>query len=198
MKRIILIAAIFLGLCQTVQSQNLLDALKGVATSAVEQIAGGKLTAVAMIGEWQYNKPGIKFSSNDTLSELAASAATSSIQTQLEIYYQKVGIKEGFCSFVFNQDGTFSSTFGQKTASGHYTFDPESSALSLQYEKGTLKLGTIPAYAYLNGENLQIVFPVDKLVGLLVSLGSKSTKLAPITSLLQKYDSIKIGFEFSK
>lgn len=198
MKRIILIAALILGVCNTAHSQNLLDALKGVATTAIEKVAGGKLTAMTMIGTWQYNQPGIKLSSKDTVSELAAAAATSTIQAQLDTYYQKVGIRPGTCSFTFNQDGTFSSTFGRKSANGHYTFDPETSMLSLQYESGLLKLGTIPAYAYMNGTDLQIVFPVDKLVGLLVSLGSKSTKLAPITSLLQKYDSIKLGFEFSK
>lgn len=187
-----------MGLNHAAHSQNLLDALKGVASSAVEQIAGGKLTSVAMIGSWEYSQPGIKLSSSDTLSELAAAAATSTIQAQLDTYYQKVGIKSGSCSFTFNQDGTFSSTFGRKTASGTYTFDTESSQLMLNYQTGLLKLGAIPAYAYMNGDKLQVVFPVDKLVGLLVSLGSKSAKLAPITSLLQKYDSIKIGFEFSK
>lgn len=198
MKRFIIAAIMLMGLNQAAHSQNLLDALKGVASSAVEQIAGGKLTSVAMIGSWNYSQPGIKLSSSDTLSELAAAAATSTIQAQLDTYYQKVGIKAGACSFTFNQDGTFSSTFGQKTASGTYTFDTESSQLLLNYQTGLLKLGAIPAYAYMNGDKLQVVFPVDKLVGLLVSLGSKSAKLAPITSLLQKYDSIKIGFEFSK
>lgn len=199
MKRIIIIAAVLLtSTIYSAQAQSLLDALKGVATSAIEQVAGGKLTALSMVGTWQYNQPGVKLSSADTLSELAGAAATSTIQAQLATYYQKVGIKPGACSFTFNQDGTFSSTFGAKSASGTYTFDSETSMLSLKYETGILKLGTIPAYAYMNGDKLQIVFPVDKLVGLLVSLGSKSTKLAPLTSVLQKYDSIKIGFEFSK
>ena len=199
MKRIIIIAAILLGASTySVKAQNLLDALKGVASAAIEQVAGGKLTAVAMIGTWHYNQPGIKLSSDDTVSELAASAVTSSIQAKLDTYYQKVGIKSGTCSFTFNQDGTFSSTFGKKTASGTYTFDTESSMLTLQYTTGRLKLGTIPAYAYMNGDKLQIVFPVDKLANLLVSLGSKVNSLAPLTTLLHKYNSVKIGFEFSK
>ena len=41
MKRIILIAALILGVCNTAHSQNLLDALKGVATTAIEKVAGG-------------------------------------------------------------------------------------------------------------------------------------------------------------
>lgn len=197
MKRLILLSVAILC-CHQLSAQSWLDALKGVATSAVEEIAGGKFTAARMIGTWQYHQPGIKFSSDDTVSELAAAAASSTIQKQLDTYYQKVGIRQGSCAFTFNEDGTFSSTFGRRTLSGTYTFDAETSQLALNYGKGALNLGSIPAYVYMNGERLQIVFPVDKLVGILVSLGSKSSKLAPITSLIQKYNSIKLGFEFTK
>jgi hypothetical protein len=50
----------------------------------------------------------------------------------------------------------------------------------------------------MNGDKLQIVFPVDKLVKILVSLGSKSAKLAPLMAVVEKYDSVKLGFEFAK
>ena len=132
------------------------------------------------------------------MSELAASAASSTIQGKLATYYSKVGIKAGACSFTFNSDGTFSSRFGQKTATGTYTFDTSTYKLSLKYNSGLLNLGAIPAYAYMNGTNLQIVFPMDKLLTILTSLGSSIDSLSTITTLLQKYDSVKIGFEFSK
>ena len=59
-------------------------------------------------------------------------------------------------------------------------------------------MGAIPAYAYMNGTNLQIVFPMDKLLTILTSLGSSIDSLSTITTLLKQYDSVKIGFEFSK
>lgn len=198
MKRLTFLAFALLMFCTPLSAQNWLDALKGVATSAIEEIAGGEITALRIVGTWQYTQPGIKLSSEDTLSELSAAAATTTIQKQLDTYYQKVGIRQGACSFTFNEDGSFSSQFGQRTLSGTYTFDTESFQLSLHFENGLFKLGTIPAYAYMNGENLQVVFPVDKLVNMLVAFGSKSSRLAPITSLIQQYDSIKLGFEFKK
>jgi hypothetical protein len=39
---------------------------------------------------------------------------------------------------------------------------------------------------------------MDNLLKILTSLGSASGSLASITTLLKSYDSIKIGFEFSK
>ena len=200
MKRIIILAIAALTLTTTnVQAQNWLNALKSAATSAIDKVTGGKLTANAIYGTWSYNQPGIKLSSStNALSDITASAATSTLQTKMATYYEKVGIKAGACSFVFNQDGTFTSTFGQKSSGGTFTFNAETNQITLKYDNGLLALGAINAYAYLNGSNLQLLFPMDKLLTLLTSLGSASSQLSTITSLLDNYDSVKIGFEFSK
>ena len=200
MKRIIILAIAALTLTTTnVQAQNWLNALKSAATSAIDKVTGGKLTANAIYGTWSYNQPGIKLSSStNALSDITASAATSTLQTKMATYYEKVGIKAGACSFVFNQDGTFTSTFGQKSSGGTFTFNAETNQITLKYDNGLLALGAINAYAYINGSNLQLLFPMDKLLTLLTSLGSASSQLSTITSLLDNYDSVKIGFEFSK
>ena len=101
-------------------------------------------------------------------------------------------------TLTFNEDGTFSSTFGQKTATGTFTFNAETNQLALKYDSSLLALGAINAYAYINGANLQLLFPMDKLLTLLTSLGSASSQLSTITTMLKSYDSVKIGFEFSK
>lgn len=200
MKKFLIFAVAALTLTTTnVQAQNWLNALKSAATSAIDKVTGGKLTANAIYGTWSYNQPGIKLSSStNALSDITASAATSTLQTKMATYYEKVGIKAGACSFVFNQDGTFTSTFGQKSSGGTFTFNAETNQITLKYDNGLLALGAINAYAYLNGSNLQLLFPMDKLLTLLTSLGSASSQLSTITSLLDNYDSVKIGFEFSK
>ena len=200
MKRIIILAIAAITLTTTnVQAQNWLNALKGVATSAIDKVTGGKLTANALYGTWSYNQPGIKLSSStNALSDLTATAATSTLQTKMATYYEKVGIKAGACSFTFNEDGTFSSTFGQKTATGTFTFNAETNQLALKYDSSLLALGAINAYAYINGANLQLLFPMDKLLTLLTSLGSASSQLSTITTMLKSYDSGKSGLECSR
>lgn len=213
MKKLIFITLAALTLSATqAQAQNWLNALKSAATAAIDKVTGGALTEKAIIGTWNYSQPGVKLSSSENaLSDLTASALTTTVQQKIAPYYEKVGIKPGICKFVINDDGTFSSTFGQRTFSGTYTFDAKTNALSLKYggtkaattEEGTVtpslfNLGAIPAYAYLNGDKLQIVFPMDKLLNVVTSLGSSVESLSLITELLKNYDSIKIGFEFSK
>ena len=211
MKKLIIITFAAIAFTTTqAQAQNWLNALKSAATSAIDKVTGGALTEKAIIGTWNYSQPGVKLSSSENaLSDITGSALTTTVQQKIAPYYEKVGIKPGICKFVINEDGTFSSTFGQRTFSGTYTFDPKTNALSLKYggtkpstiaetEASLFNLGAIPAYAYLNGEKLQIVFPMDKLLNVVTSLGSSVESLSLITELLKNYDSIKIGFEFSK
>ena len=195
MKRLLmLIFALQIVALQQVAAQSWLDALKGVASSVIDDVTGGKLTEKALIGTWNYSQPGVHLSSKDALSDLAAAAATSTIQSKMKPYYEKVGIKPGACKFTFGDDGSFSVTIGQKNIAGTYTFNAETKALALKLNSGF----SVTAYAYMNGQNLQLVFPMDNLLKVMTSLGSLSDTLAGITSLLNKYDSLKIGFEFSK
>lgn len=220
MKKLIFItlAALTLSASQA-QAQNWLNALKSAATTAIDKVTGGALTEKAIIGTWNYSQPGVKLSSSENaLSDITGSALTTTVQQKIAPYYEKVGIKPGVCKFVINEDGTFSSTFGQRTFSGTYTFDPKTNALSLKYgvakapateeaaegaeaaaaTPSLFNLGAIPAYAYLNGEKLQIVFPMDKLLNVVTTLGSSVESLSIVTELLKNYDSVKVGFEFSK
>ena len=200
MKKFLILTVLAVTLTSTqVQAQSWLDALKNIATSTIDKLTGGKLTANLISGTWNYSQPGIKLSSSsNTLSDLTATAAVSTLQQKMATYYEMVGIKPGACKFSFKDDGTFTSTFGQKVLSGTFTFNTESNQLTLNYNNSLLKLGSINTYAYLNGSNLQILFPMDKLLTLLSTLGSASDKLSTITSLLKNYDSVKVGFEFSK
>ena len=200
MKRLLVLAFMVMAVgTAEVQAQNWLDALKNAATTAIDKVTGGKLTAATIYGTWKYSQPGIKLSSSENaLSDITASAATGTLQQKMATYYEKVGIRAGACTFVFNEDGTFSSTFGQRTSGGTFTFNAENNQLVLKYESGLLKLGAINAYAYMTGGDLQILFPMDNLLKVLTSLGSASGSLATITTLLKSYDSVKVGFEFSK
>ena len=200
MKRLLVLAFMVMAVgTAEVQAQNWLDALKNAATTAIDKVTGGKLTAATIYGTWKYSQPGIKLSSSENaLSDITASAATGTLQQKMATYYEKVGIRAGACTFVFNEDGTFSSTFGQRTSGGTFTFNAENNQLVLKYESGLMKLGAINAYAYMTGGDLQILFPMDNLLKVLTSLGSASGSLATITTLLKSYDSVKVGFEFSK
>lgn len=194
----LLSAVLCLGAAEA-SAQSWLDALKGAATSVIDKATGGKLTEKAIVGTWKYSQPAVKLtSSNNALSDVTGAAASSTLQSKIKPYYEMVGIKPGACTFVFNSDGTFSSTIGQRTSTGTYTFDGKTNQISLKYNSGILNAKAITAYAYMNGTNLQLGFAMDKLIGVLTTLGSNIESLSVVTALLKQYDGVKIGFEFTK
>lgn len=198
MKKLFVLAAALMMTAAAADAQSLGDALKGIASSVADKVTGGKLTEKALIGNWNYQGPGVKLASDNLLADAGGAAAAGTIKSKLATAYNMVGIREGACRFTFESDNTFTATMGARTLSGTYEFDASTHAVSLNFATGKLNLGTINGYAYMSGADLDLVFPVDKLVGLITTLGAKISSLATVTALLKSYDSVMVGFEFSK
>lgn len=198
MKKIMILTAALVMSCAAAEAQSWTDALKGIASSVVDKVTGGKATQAALQGQWSYQGPGVKLASSNMLAEAGGAAAAGTIKSKLASAYNMVGIREGACSFNFAADKTFTATMGGRTLSGTYEFEASTHALSLHFAAGKLNLGTINGYAYISGTNLDMVFPVDKLMGLITTLGAKISSLATVAALLKNYDSVMVGFEFSK
>lgn len=196
-KRIFFFAAALL-LAAGADAQEWKDALKKAAASAVDKATDGKLTRYALVGEWKYTGPGIKFEGGDIASELGGAAIESTIAPKLEKAYLLAGIKPGACTFSFDREGAFTALVGKRTLSGTYEFDASTHVVTLHFAKGKYDLGTMPGHAYISGDGLQLVFPVTKLVNLVTTLGSKISSLSTVTALLKKYENVYLGFEFGK
>lgn len=177
-----------------VEAQQWLDALKGIATEAVDKATGGKLTQIAIVGTWNYSSPATKLSSDDTLTALGGSAISSVVNNKIEGLATKIGIKEGVCSITFNDDNTFAMPIVGKSVSGEYQFDASTHEITLTIGK----FANIKGKAYISGEELQLLFPTEKFIDFIVSLGSKVSALNSITSILEKYDNIELGLAFKK
>lgn len=196
MKRLIIFAVMLFAVTSSAEAQGWLDAVKKVATDVVDSATGGKLTAKAIIGTWGYKAPATRLDSGNILSNAGGAVAASAIESKMKTAFEKVGVKEGFCSITFNDDGTFSLPTKAKTVSGTYEFDPETHAIVFHTGKGGGSGFT--GYAYISGSDLQIVFPADKLVDLATFIGSKISALSAVTSLLKNVENAYIGLAFAK
>ena len=197
MKRIFLLAVLFVcGSRLSAPAQEWGDLLKKVATTAADKVTGGKLTEKALLGTWNYQAPAVKFESDNMLSELGGTAMESTVTSRLEKGYALVGIKAGAASFTFNEDKSFAAVPGRaKALSGTYEFDPSTHEIKLAFKK---KLGTLTGHVYISGSELQLVFPVTKLVEVVTAIGSKVSSLQTIAAMLEKYKEVYLGFAFTK
>ncbi len=195
----LLFSTLVLLMAAPIAAQDWKDALKKIATSAVDEVTDGKLTQYALAGTWNYTGPGVKFEGEDMVADLGAAALESTLVEKLEKAYALAGIQSGSGSFTFEKaDSTFTALLGKHELAGTYDYNADTHVVSLHFAKGKLNLGTVEGHAYVSGSDLLLVFPVTKLVNMVTTLGSKVSSLSTIVSLLKKYEDVYLGFAFSK
>lgn len=193
---IVLVAMFALIGAEKASAQSWLESLKGIATEVIDEATGGKLTEAAIVGKWEYAAPGVRMGSSDTLSNLAGAAVETTIEGKLATAYEKVGIKAGICHIEFKEDDTFVMTLKSTTTiNGTYTYEASTHAITMNMGKMNIPF---TGYAYIDGGNFELVFPANKLVQFMTTIGSKISSFSSITSMLQNYDEVYLGFQFKK
>ncbi len=200
MKKLILLLALAASLT-TAPAQSWTDMLKKAAsdgaTELLDKLTDGAATEAALTGTWNYKQPAVKLQSNDLLAGLGGSAIESTVVPKLQKGYAMAGIVEGAANFTFTDDEHFTAQFGKRSMSGSYTYDNATHSLTLTFDS-TFKLGKVTGYAYLSGSELQLVFPITKLIELVKTLSQKISQLERVAKLIEQYDEIYLGFGFTK
>ncbi|MDE6507942.1 MAG: DUF4923 family protein [Alistipes sp.] len=197
MKKLILLLALTLSVGSSA-AQNWSDLLTKIGSAIADKVTDGELTRLAIVGEWNYTAPGVRFEGEDLATTLSGAALESTVASKLETAYKLVGIRPGACAFTFAKDNTFTAVVGSHKLSGTYEFEPDTHAMTLHFAKGQYGLGTLSGHAFVSGTELQLVFPVTGLVRFVTALGSKISSLASGAELLAKYENVYLGFQFAK
>ena len=145
MKRFTLIAAAILMMTVSANAQGLGgllgkltgsgDTNAGSIVSSITDLLSGKsaLSPETIAGNWNYTGSAISFKSdNNPLSNIASTAAQSTIEKKLDGYLQKVGISQGLFGFTFNEDGTMAIKYGSKSFPGTWTLDQQNATLNMK------------------------------------------------------------------
>lgn len=196
----IIAALLFVGGAQ-VYGQSFKDLLnkgKDVVGSVVEQL---DVIPKNIEGNWEFSGSAVKFTGDNVLMTAASELAAGKVEDQLNEYLQKVGIRQGLFSYVFNADGTFTTTFNKMNFSGQYTFSQEEGTIELDYGKNEkLKGVSLKTDVSVSLNSMQLLFNADKLLDFISKISSTvgDSKIGALTSLIDQYDGLKIGFELSR
>ncbi len=85
--------------------------------------------------------------------------------------------------------------------SGQYTFSQEEGAIELDYGKNEkLKGVSLKTDVSVSLNSMQLLFNADKLLDFISKITSTvgDSKIGALTSLIDQYDGLKIGFELSR
>lgn len=146
---------------------------------------------------WKYSKPGCAFTSENLLAKAGGEIAASKIEEDLSKYYSKFGFSKSNTYFTFKTDGTFAAKIDGKSWNGTYTFDEKTHAIQL---KGLLLSASGFATRTTNG--ISLLFEQKKLLTLIKTLSklnlTGSTTMSAVSSIVDNYDGVRIGFEMAK
>jgi hypothetical protein len=146
---------------------------------------------------WKYSKPGCAFTSENLLTKAGGEIAASKIEEDLSKYYNKFGFSKSNTYFTFNTNGTFAAKIDGKSWSGTYTFDEKTHAIQL---KGLLLSASGFATRTTNG--ISLLFEQKKLLTLIKTLSklnlTGSTTMSAVSSIVDNYDGVRMGFEMTK
>ena len=198
MKRVFLLMVVLVAMCGTTTAQTFKQILKGAATEILDEVTDGKATEYLLTGEWEYSQPAIRFDSENTLANVAATSLASTFETKLQSAYNLVGMKKGQFSLMLSDDNTFIMITGKRTYKGTYTYNAETHAIELKFDTSLIKMRSLKGYAYLDGDNLDVAFDCTKLVNFLAALGSKVSALKSISDAIGSYENVLVGFTYTR
>ena len=146
---------------------------------------------------WKYSKPGCAFTSENLLAKAGGEIAANKIEEDLSKYYNKFGFSQSNTYFTFKTDGTFAAKIDGKSWNGTYTFDEKTHAIQL---KGLLLSASGFATRTTNG--ISLLFEQKKLLTLIKTLSklnlTGSTTMSAVSSIVDNYDGVRVGFEMAK
>ena len=191
---LLLVAAALL--CATdAQAQSLKDLFNKENIEKVVNAVTDKNTA-SMEGTWTYTGSALAFESDNLLQQAGGAVAASAVEKKLDDFLQRIGIQPGQMSFTFAADSTFQTTIKGKTMKGTYSYDQSTKKAQLKFSK----LLNINTTVNCTSQQMELLFPSDRLLDLLTFLASKSNNatLQSIGSLAESYDGMMLGFTLEK
>lgn len=207
MKRtlVTLAAAMLAAVSYNAQAQSLTDLLKGTkvgdVVDAVTNVVGAATNTLSLPGTWIYKGAAVDLKSDNTLSNLAGTAVTSGVETKINNAFEKVGLKEGAVTFVFNDGMSFSCTIFGKTLNGTWKQNTEENKLTLQFGQ-TMKYLSMTGYYKTTTSGCEILFDANRFLSFLKSalslVGKSSSTVGAISGISNNYDGMRLGFKLEK
>ena len=163
-------------------------------------VTGGSVVKEAdLVGTWTYDGPAVEFTSDNLLSNIGGTVASTKIEEQLGAYMAQVGITADHFTLTLNEDKSFKASLSDgKNASGTYTLSEDGKLVMNLPALGA----HVNAAANMTGDKLVLLLDADKLLSLITTVsnyaGSTNSTIGAVGSLLENYSGMKAGMKFTR
>ena len=165
----------------------------GLLGTVLSSLLGNTTSQQSIVGTWTYNGPKVVFESENILSQLGGQVVSNNLEQKLGAQLQKIGFTAGKSTLVLNADNSCTLALGTKSWPGTYVYDASTNKLTLT---GILGLAQMTCTVSVQNGQLYMLFDADKLLSIVTSVSSNST--STLSSLLQSYTGLKLGWVMTK
>lgn len=152
-------------------------------------------TESQILGTWVYQSPAVIFTSENALSKLGGTVASSGIEKKMQTYLNNYGITSGNTSITFNKDKTFVANVRGKNISGKYTISGQTVQMTFDGQSAASKLTP-----QLDNGSLVIAGDATKIMTFMQGLGANSNnaQVSSITTLMKQFNGMQLGIRLQK
>ena len=165
----------------------------GLLGTVLGSLLGNTTSQQSLVGTWTYYGPKVVFESENILSQLGGQVVSNSLEQKLGTQLQKMGFTPGKSTLVLNSDNTCTLALGTKSWPGTYVYDASTNKLTLT---GVLGLAQMTCTVSVQAGQLYMLFEADKLLTVATSVSAKTA--SSLSSLLQSYSGLKLGWAMTK
>ena len=172
----------------TTSTDDIVEGLTGIFN------ADKQATANKIVGTWSYSEPAIVFTSDNLLAKAASKIAANKVESKIQDYLTKYGLKPGALTITFNEDGTFVETLNKKSTKGKWSVQDSKLLLTVTGIK------QVAITTQIDGKDMQFVTDATKLLNLFKTMGAKSTNsnIKTVTSLMKNVKGMQAGVTLRK
>lgn len=177
------------------------DAPKIDAGSIIGTFLGGTNQVVDLQGTWTYGGVAVGVSGDNVVANLAGSVASSTVESKLDGYLAKIGIKPGVATFTFGSDYNFTIQAGKIPISG--TWSQDTNTVTLKFGKAFTFL-SLEGIVKSTANGYEVLFDADKFIAFaekaagVVSQIAGNSAIGTIAGTLSNVKGVKAGFKLSK
>lgn len=185
-------------------AQNLGDLLGGGFGNTLGNIVEGvfsssNITIADMEGEWTSTGPAVCFQGEGFLKKAGGVAAAAAVETKLAPYYEQYGLNNA--QLTVNADGTFTLTCKTIKLNGTITRKEgaEPGIFEFNFTALGIKLATVTTYVEKTSRTMDVMFDATKFKNLLTAVAQFTgiKVVQALSSILESYDGMCVGFHFS-
>lgn len=183
------------GLTGNSSGDSATDAISGLVNGL---LGNNKVSIENMAGTWTYTGPAVCFQSENFLQQAGGAAAAGTLEGKLKPYYTKLGLNK--MQLTIDSEGNFTMTSGKMQTSGTITVDGNDVYFNFT-AMGQISLGKVRTYVTQSATNtMSVMFDATKLVSVIKTVASVSnnSSISTVSSLLDSYDGICVGFKLKK